>query len=121
MDTTSHVFSYVFIALMVFSSVNDFRRQADIVATMRRFALPQGFEIVCGVTKVLAAIGLAVGLIGTPTGHGQLTRIVAFSLVAYFAIAVGLHLRAKDGVKDFAPALVVLLTTVAFAYVTTQI
>jgi hypothetical protein len=34
---------------------------------------------------------------------------------------VGLHLRAKDGVKDFAPALVVLLTTVAFAYVTTQI
>ncbi len=116
MHLAATILSVVSIVVLVVSSVMDFTHNADVVASMRRFGLPVGFEVLLGVIKVAAALGLVVGLL-RGHGHGGLTVLVGWCLVAYFVLAVGFHLRAHDPVKDAAPAAVLAVVALALSLV----
>lgn len=106
----------IFILVCLSSALTDYRHHPEIVATMARFRLPVGFEVVAGAVKNIAAFGLILGLtIGD--GYGGLTFVTAVCLTLYFAIAIGFHVRARDSAAQTAPAGFIFLMALAFAIV----
>ena len=92
------------------------RHNADVVATMERFGLPARFEMIAGLVKSAAALGLVAGLFASSHhGRGFPTTLVAWCLVAYFAVAAIFHVRAHDAAKETAPAIGLLLVSLALA------
>jgi len=63
-----------------------------------------------GTTEILGSIGLLIG-IWVPV----LGLLAALGFVVYFLVAVAAHIRAKDGVKDMAPAILLFVISVAVA------
>jgi uncharacterized membrane protein YphA (DoxX/SURF4 family) len=74
---------------------------------MDRLGVPMPIRVLVGVAEVAAAVGLLVGLAVTP-----LNVAAAAGLVALMIGALTYHARAKDPVKEYAPAVVLgLLST----------
>jgi hypothetical protein len=110
------ILSIVLIVVLAASSVADFTHQPQIVATMERLGMPKNFEVIAGVVKTAAALGLLVGLVHGPhRAQGGLTVLTAWCLAAYFVIAVVAHLRAKDPAKETGPAVVLLVASAVLA------
>ena len=110
------ILSIVLLVVLVASSVADFTHQPQIVATMERLGLPKNFEVVAGVVKVAAALGLLVGLVHGPhRAQGGLTVLTAWCLTAYFVIAVVAHLRAKDSAQETGPAVALVVVSAVLA------
>jgi hypothetical protein len=70
---------------------------------LEHLRFPKEYRGVLPVLKSLAAAGLLLG-----TRNPRLGRFTARALVAYFVLAVGYHVRARDRPVDLAPALVLL-------------
>jgi hypothetical protein len=108
MHPLSVILSILLIIFLFASSVGDFQHNPRIVATMKRLHLPTNFELVAGVVKVLAALGLLAGLVRGHS-HGEIVITTAVCLTLYFFIALIFHIRVKDKVADVAPAFVLFL------------
>ncbi len=112
----AQILSVFFIVVCLLSALTDYRHHPEIVATMDRFGLPSGFEVIAGVTKNLAAFGLILGF-ATGSGYGTLTAVTATCLAAYFFVALIFHARAHDSGPQLAPAAVLFLLATLFAVV----
>jgi len=116
MHLSSVVLSAMLILVCAVSAVMEFTHNAEVVATMDRFGLPSRFEVVAGLVKAAAALGLVAGLLASDHhGRGFPTTLVAWCLVAYFAVAVVFHVRARDTAKDTVPAVGLLVLSAALA------
>ena len=116
MHLASFVLSLVLILVCAVSAVMDFTHNADVVATMERFGLPARFEMIAGLVKSAATLGLVAGLFASSHhGRGFPTTLVAWCLVAYFVVATIFHVRAHDVAKETAPAIGLLLVSLALA------
>ncbi len=116
MHVLAIILSIVLILVLAGSSIADFTHQARIVETMERLRLPKNFETIAGVVKVAAVIGLVVGLaVGPNRAQGGLTVLVAWCLVAYFALAAASHLRVKDPINEVVPAVGLAVVSLVLA------
>ncbi len=116
MHLASFVLSLVLILVCAISAVMDFTHNAEVVASMERFGLPARFEMIAGLVKLAAALGLVAGLFASSHhGRGFPTTLVAWCLVAYFVVATIFHIRAHDAAKETAPAIGLLLVSLALA------
>jgi|GEM_PF-301054 len=112
----AQILSVFFIVICLLSALTDYRHHPEIVATMDRFGLPSGFEVIAGVTKNLAAFGLIAGF-AKGSGYGTLTAVTATCLSLYFLIALIFHVRAHDSGPQIAPAAVLFVLATVFAVV----
>ena len=62
-----------------------------------------------GVAELAAAVGLVAGLVWHPLGAAA-----ALGMALLVGGALVMHLRAGDGLKHMAPAVVILLVTIAY-------
>lgn len=116
MHLVSFALSVVLILVCAISSVMDFTHNEDVVASMDRFGLPARFEVVAGLVKSAAALGLLAGLFASGHhGRGFPTTLVAWCLVAYFVVAVVFHFRAHDSAKEMAPSAGLLVLSAVLA------
>ena len=116
MHLVSFVLSVVLILVCAISAVMDFTHNEDVVATMDRFGLPARFEVVAGLVKSAAALGLLAGLFASGHhGRGFPTTLVAWCLVAYFVVAVVFHVRAHDSAKEIVPGAGLLVLSAVLA------
>ena len=92
------------------TAVADFRRAPQALETVARLGIPAEKVPILGAIKSLATAGIAVGFF-----VDRVHVLVGVCLVLYFAIAVTVHVRVRDGVKNTAPAWVMLAVAVAFA------
>ncbi len=113
----SRVLALVLIVVCFGGAVLDFRHHETAVSAMERFGMPKNFEVVAGVVKVFAGLGLLTGLF-VDGGRGPLTTTTALCLTAYFLIATALHLRARDQARNVLPAAVLALSSLVLALVT---
>jgi hypothetical protein len=76
--------------------------------------LGRPLAIFIGTAEIAGAIGLILPL---ATGVlPQLTAIAAAALAVVMVLAAGFHIRQRDGIKQTAPALVMLAVTMLVAY-----
>lgn len=109
MNLISQILAVVLIVVCLATATADFRRVASIMATMDRLKVPANAVPLLGSIKVVAAVGMAVGL-----GVERLGQVTGGALAVYFAIAVTTHVRVKDGVKNTLPAFVLLVSSLLF-------
>lgn len=74
-----------------------------VIDDLEHLRLPQEMRLVFPMVKASSAIGLLAGL-----RFGQLGRLTACLLVAYFVLAVSAHLRIRDRPRNCATALAML-------------
>lgn len=67
-----------------------------------------------GGAEVLGAIGVFVGILSDDRGLEWAGFLAALGLIALMIGAVVYHLRAGDGPKDFAPAIVLAIVAVLY-------
>ncbi|MEV0713227.1 DoxX family protein [Asanoa sp. NPDC050611] len=91
-------------ALLVFAAFRKLSHRPEVVATYTRVGVPEEKLNLLAALLLAGAAGLVVGLFVTPVGIAA-----AAALVAYFALAIGAHLRAGDGGNAFVPAIYLLL------------
>lgn len=94
------------------TALADFRRAPMAVETVTRLRIPAEKLALLGAIKALAAVGILVGFV-----VDRVHVVVGVCLVLYFAIAVTTHVRVRDGVRNAAPAFVMLVLSTAFALV----
>ena len=75
----------------LFTAVADLRRDPRALETTRRLGIPDDRLRVLAAVKILAAAGLAAGLV-----VDRVLVLVSACLVLYFAIAVTAHVRVRD-------------------------
>jgi hypothetical protein len=114
MHPLSVILSIFFIIVCFASSAMDFQHNPRIVETMKRFHMPTNFELVAGIVKVLAALGLLAGLVRGHS-HGSIIITTSICLTLYFFIAVVFHVRAKDKIADIGPAFILFLLAFVLA------
>ena len=73
-------------------------------ADLDRLGFPEGLRFVFPVVKTASVAGLLIGLRWRALG-----RITAAAIVSYFVAAVGFHARAKDPVRNYVPAVAMLV------------
>jgi hypothetical protein len=69
-----------------------------------RLGFPERWRFLFPIVKTSSALGLLLG-----GRWPRLGRITAAAVVAYFVVALGFHLRAKDRADKFGPAVAMLL------------
>jgi len=107
MESATTVPSLILAFICVASALMDFRHHPSIVESMVRIKSPYPPELL-GRIKVAAAGGLIVGV-----WLEWLGSITAICLAGYFFIAVAYHRKAKDSIKDTAPAAFLLIVSLA--------
>jgi len=95
-------------ALLVLTALRKLSHRPDVVATYTRVGVPEERLNLLAALLLAGAAGLVAGLFVTPLGVAA-----AAALVAYFALAIGAHLRARDTANVFMPALYLLLALAA--------
>lgn len=91
----------------------------DLVRSERAFAVTDRLGIPRDAVPVLGGIKFAAALavfVGTDIVH--VAEAAGAFLVLYFSVAVLTHLRARDGVRNAAPAAVMLVVSVAYLLAT---
>lgn len=91
-------------ALLVFAALRKLGHRPEVVATYTRVGVPEERLNLLAALLLAGAAGVVVGLFWTPVGIAA-----AAALVAYFALAIGAHLRARDAANAFMPAFYLLL------------
>ena len=94
-------------AVAVASALGKLTKKPDIMASMEHVGVKPDMIQVLALLEIFGAIGLFAGIWSQPLGVAA-----AIGLMFYFDGAVFFHLRVKDKVKDFAPALVLFLVAV---------
>ena len=90
-----------------FAAFGKFSNNAKAVEMLHKLGLTDGKIRMLGAVEVAGALGLLIG-IWIPI----LGQLAALGFVLYFLGALIMHVRAKDPVKDMAPALVLLVLSV---------
>ena len=98
MDSATTVLALILAFICVASALIDFRRHPSILESLARINCPYPPELL-GRIKSVAACGLIIGV-----WLEWLGSITAICLAGYFFIAVAYHRKAKDSIKDTAPA-----------------
>jgi hypothetical protein len=110
MFTALIVVSVLLAALLGFTAARKLTHRPEIVATYTRVGVPEDkLDHLAGIL-ILGAVGLIAGLAWTPLGVAA-----AAALVAYFALAIGAHIRARDLANLPTPVLMALLAGSALA------
>lgn len=89
---------------LVFSGLYDAIPNHWFEEEFEHLRLPRWFRLVFIATKTAAVTGLLLGL-----RSPRLGRVTTRALVAYFVLAVGAHVRVKDGRIRPLPALTMLV------------
>lgn len=87
-------------AAATMSAFGKFAKKADIMAMMEHVGVKPDMIPVLGILEIAGAMGLFAGIWNKPLGVAA-----AAGLALYFAGAVVSHLRKKDSIKEFGPAL----------------
>lgn len=93
--------------MTAFSAVGKFSRNHKAVDMLRQLGITDSQISLLGIVEVLGALGLLIG-IWVPI----LGLLAAIGFVLYFLGALIKHVRAKDPMKDMAPALVLLILSI---------
>lgn len=104
MNNIANALTLLLLAVLVPTAVLDIMRNPRVLATTSRLGIPEEKVPVLGGIKILAAMGLLVG-----TDYVRLGQLTGACLVLYFAAAVLTHVRVRDGVRNTAPAFVMLV------------
>jgi ABC-type multidrug transport system permease subunit len=108
MVVASIVVSSLLAVLISYSAVLKLTHRPKVVDDYRRAGVPERWLNRLAALLLAAAVGLVVGnwwpLAGTAAAAG---------LVAYFALAVGFHVRAKDTKNAATPVVLMLLAIAA--------
>ncbi|MCX6508044.1 MAG: DoxX family protein [Actinobacteria bacterium] len=97
-------------AVATASALGKLTKKPDIMASMEHVGVTPDMIQVLALLEIFGAIGLLAGIRSQPLGVAA-----AIGLTLYFDGAVFFHLRVKDKVKDFAPAMVLGLLSLAVA------
>jgi uncharacterized membrane protein YphA (DoxX/SURF4 family) len=97
-------------AVAIASALGKLTKKPDIMASMEHVGVKPDMIQVLAILEIFGAIGLFAGIWSKPLGVAA-----AIGLMLYFDGAVFFHLRAKDKVKDFAPAMVLGWLSLAVA------
>ena len=93
--------------MTAFSAVGKFSRNPKAVDMLRQLGITDSQIRLLGIVEVLGALGLLIG-IWVPI----LGLLAAIGFVLCFLGALIKHVRAKDPMKDMAPALVLLILSI---------
>ena len=93
--------------MTAFSAVGKFSKNPKAVDMLRQLGITDSQIRLLGIVEVLGALGLLIG-IWVPI----LGLLAAIGFVLYFLGAMIAHVRAKDPMKDMAPALVLLILSI---------
>lgn len=105
MVVTAAVVSVLLAALLVVAAARKLSHRPAVVATYRRVGVPEERLNQLAALLLAGAAGLVVGLWWEPVGVAAAT-----ALVAYFLLAIGAHLRARDTANVPMPALYLALS-----------
>jgi hypothetical protein len=108
MVVAATVVSVLLAALLVVTAARKLSHRPAVVATYRRVGVPEDRLNQLAVLLLAGASGLVVGLWWEPVGVAA-----AAALVAYFLLAIGAHLRARDAANVPMPALYLALSAAA--------
>jgi len=108
MDVALIVVTVVLALLLVFTAVRKFSHAEAVVATYQRVGVPENRLNALAVILLAGAAGLVVGLFWAPVGVGA-----AAGLVAYFAAAIGSHVRFGDTANLLMPVVYAALAVAA--------
>jgi hypothetical protein len=92
MASTRTTLTMAAIAANTFSGVAALARFRPILPGMRKARVPESWLPMIGTLKTAGGLGLTLGLAGVP-GIGT---AAAAGLTAFFAVAIGFHVRARD-------------------------
>ena len=108
MFVTSVIVSSLLTALITFSALLKLTHRPNVVVSYRRAGVPEAWLNGLAMVLLTAATGLVVGhwwpLAGIVTAAG---------LIAYFAIAIAFHFRAKDTAHVTTPVFLMVLAIAA--------
>lgn len=93
------IVSAVLALLLVLTAARKLTHAEAVVATYARVGVPEDRLNALAVLLLVAAAGLVAGLFWAPVGVA-----VAAGLVAYFAAAIGAHIRSADTANLVTPA-----------------
>jgi DoxX-like family len=110
MFTALIVVSALLAALLGYTAARKLSHRPEIVATYTRVGMPEDKLDYLAAILILGAAGLIAGLAWAPLGVAAAT-----GLVAYFALAIGAHIRARDFANLPTPVLMILLAGTALA------
>jgi DoxX-like family len=97
-------------ALISYSAALKLTHRPNVVEGYRRAGVPEAWLNWLAALLLAAAAGLVVGHWWGPAGI-----VAAGGLVAYFALAVAFHVRAKDAAHAVTPVVLMLLAIAALA------
>ena len=109
----AQVLSLLLLVVLGATACLDLVRSERAFAVTDRLGIPRDAVPALGGVKVAAAIGVFVG-----TDVVRVAEAAGAFLVLYFAVAVLTHLRARDGLKNTAPAAVMLAVSAAYLLAT---
>jgi uncharacterized membrane protein YbjE (DUF340 family) len=106
----SVIVSALVAALICYSAALKLTHRPNIVESYGRAGVPESWLNGLAVLLFAAAAGLLGGQWWPPAGI-----LAAAGLIAYFALAVGFHLRANDAANLATPVVLMLLSVAALA------
>ena len=110
MVVASTVVSTLLAVLIAYSAVLKLAHRPEVVEDYRRAGVPEHWLNRLAALLLIAAAGLVVGHWWTLAGIAA-----AAGLVAYFALAIGFHVWAKDTKNAVPPVVLMLLAIAALA------
>lgn len=108
MNTMTTIMAVVLAAIAVVSAMGKLKQMPQVMESMTHVGVKQNQIPLLAYLEILGALGLLIGI-----AYPLLAFISAGALMLYFVGAVIAHLRVKDKLKDFAPA---LFLAVLFGY-----
>jgi len=114
MDTLPLICASLLTLALCVAAALDFTHHRNIVATMERLEMPAVFEVIAGVVKAAAALGLVISMVAYDATN-PLGAVTAWCLVAYFLVALGAHARVNDPPQEFVGAGVLLAISLVLA------
>lgn len=108
MSLASNILSVLLALVCGASAYGDFTMMPKIVESMNSLKMPVRIIPALGVAKTAGALGLLIGF-----NNDNLRIYAAFSLTVYFVLATWCHVRVRDTLANTAPALALLIVSLA--------
>lgn len=113
MTVSSQVLSTLLLLVLGVTAGFDLVRSERAFAVTDRLGIPRDAVPLLGGVKAAAAVAVFVG-----TDMVRVAEAAGLFLVLYFAVAVLTHLRARDSVRNTAPAVAMLVVSAAYVLAT---
>lgn len=106
MNNIANVLTVLLVVVLGVSASFDFAGSEKVTAITDRLQIPRRAVPVLGAIKALTAVALVLG-----TRQIRIAEASGAFLVGYFAVALVTHVRVRDGVRNSAPAFVLLVVS----------